>query len=178
MEVANIAAMRRFALRIDQAPAWAFVVAAVLTFAMARAGRLFALLHQSRGGVELGGILTLAAFLAVVIFAVRRRQCSAWQSTAHVMGSMVAGNSVALLLIWPFIPDGYDVALAPLLRDTLTSGALMAALTLPPGIGMLWLSRRYGSHSGLTERRARVVREMLRRRFRSDHSGAGTAGRD
>ena len=172
MEVACYPAMRSFALRIDQAPAWAFVVAAVLTFGMARAGKLFALLHQSRGGVELGGILTLAAFLAVLIFAVRRRQCSAWQSTAHVLGAMVIGNSVALLLVWPFIPDGYDVAMAPLLRDTLTSGMLMAALTLPLGIGMLWLSRRYGSHSGLTERRTRVVHEILRRRFTRNQPGA------
>jgi hypothetical protein len=157
--------MRRVALRIDQAPAWAFVVAAVLAFGIARAGRLFGLLHQNRGGVELGGILTLAVFLAVLIFAVRRRQCSAWQSTAHVMGAMVAGNSVALLIVWPFIPSGLDVAMVPLLRDTMSSGVVMAALTLPLGIGMLWLSRRYGSHSAVTERRGRVVREALRRRY-------------
>lgn len=157
--------MRRLALRIDQAPAWAFVAAAIVAFGAVRAGRLFALLHQSRGGLELGGILTLAAFLAVLIFAVRRRQCSAWQSTTHVMGSIVVGNAMALLLIWPFVPDSYDVAMAPLLRDTLWSGALMAAIALPFGIGMLWLSRRYGSHSALTERRGRLVRAALRRRF-------------
>ena len=164
--------MRRFAVRIDQAPAWAFVVAAVFTFGLVRAGRLLALLHQSRGGMELGGILTLVVFLGVLIFAVRRRQCSAWQSTAHVMGSMVAGNSVALLMVWPFIPDGYDVAMAPLLRDTVSSGTVMAAVALPLGVGMLWLSRRYGSHSALTERRGRMVREILRRRLGRDQAGA------
>jgi hypothetical protein len=170
MEVALSMRMRRFALRIDQAPAWAFVAAAVIAFGMVRAGRLFALLHQSRGGMELGGILTLAAFLTVLIFAVRRRQCSAWQSTAHVMGSMVAGNTVALLLVWPFIPDGYDLAMAPLLRDTVSSGAVMAALALPLGVVMLWLSRRYGSHSALTERRGRLVREIMRRRLGRSHA--------
>ena len=50
--------MRRLALRVDQLPAWAFVAAAIVLFSTARAGRLFALLHQSRGGMELGAILT------------------------------------------------------------------------------------------------------------------------
>ncbi|HYC52001.1 MAG TPA: hypothetical protein VEB19_12885 [Gemmatimonadaceae bacterium] len=175
MEVALSVIMRRVALRIDQAPAWAFVAAAIVAFGLARAGRLYGLLHQSRGGVELGGILTLTVFLAVLIFAVRRRQCTAWQSTSHVMGSMVVGNSVALVLVWPFIPDGVEVAMAPLLRDTLWSGALMAAVTLPLGIAMLWLSRRYGSHSGLTERRTRVVHEILRRRFARTQPDEGAA---
>ncbi|HEY8176708.1 MAG TPA: hypothetical protein VIF32_13495, partial [Gemmatimonadaceae bacterium] len=62
--------MRRVALRIDQLPAWAFVAGAVLVFGMARAGRLFALLHRSPGGMELGAIITFAVFLTMVIFAV------------------------------------------------------------------------------------------------------------
>lgn len=145
-------------------PAWAFVGVAVLAFGTARAGRLYALLHGSRGGMELGGIVTLAIFLAVVIFAVRRRQVTAWQSTVHVLGSLVAGNALALVLVWPFVPDGLSVALVPMVRDTVTAGAALALLTLPLAIGMLWLSRRYGSHSRVTERRARVVAEVLARR--------------
>ena len=75
------------------------MLAAVLLFGAARAGRLLALVYQSRGGMELGGILTLAAFLTVLIFAVRRRQVSAWRSTVQVLGALVVGNAFALLLI-------------------------------------------------------------------------------
>lgn len=159
--------MRRFALRVDQLPAWAFVLGAIAVFGAARASRLFALLHQSRGGMELAGLVTLGVFLGVLIFAVRRRQCSAWQSTVHIMGSLVGGNALGIVLVWPFIPESYSLSLVPMVRDTVWAGAMMAGLSLPLGIGMLWLSRRYGSHSGVTERRYRVVREALRRRVAS-----------
>src|SRR3954464_12842821 len=155
--------MRRFAYRVDQLPAWAFVAGAVLAFGLVRASRLFALLHSSRGGMELGGILTLAVFLAVVIFAVRRRQVIAWRATMHVLGATVAGNALGIVLIWPFIPDGYAVSLVPLISDTLASGGLAALASLPVAIALLWLSRRYGSHSAVTERRFRVIREEWRR---------------
>lgn len=153
-------------------PVWAFVAAAVLMFGSARAGRLFALLHQNAGGMELGAIATLAAFLVVVIFAIRRRHVSAWRSTVHVLGSLVAGNAFAIVLIWPFIPHGYAVSLYPMLRDTMTAGATMAIVTLPIAIAMLWLSRRYGSHSQVTERRLRVIREVLRTREARDQAEA------
>lgn len=156
--------MRRFALRVDQLPAWAFVAAAVALFAMARAGRLVALVHANRGGMELGSIVTLAVFTAVLIFAVRRRHVSAWRSTVHVLSAVVAGNAFALVITWPFIPEGYAIALAPLLRETISAGAVMAVLSLPVAIAMLWLSRRYGSHSQLTERRMRLIRQMARQR--------------
>jgi len=139
-------------------------------FGMARAGRLLALLHRSRGGMELGGILTFAVFLAMVIFAVRRRQVAAWRSTVHVMSAAVAGNALGIVLIWPFIPDGYAVSLVPMLRDTIAAGTYVAILSLPMAIGMLWLSRRFGSHSMVTERRLRVIREEWRRRF-TRHQG-------
>jgi len=155
--------VRRFALRVDQLPAWAFVLGAIAVFGAARASRMFALLHQSRGGMELAGLVTLGVFLGVLIFAVRRRQCSAWQSTVHIMGSLVGGNALGIVLVWPFIPESYSLSLVPMVRDTVWAGALMAGLSLPLGIGMLWLSRRYGSHSGVTERRYRVVREVRRR---------------
>jgi hypothetical protein len=168
--------LRRLAVQVDQLPAWAFVGAAALLFGAARGGRLFALVHESRGGMELGGILTLAVFLGVLIFAVRRRQCSAWEATMHLLGSLVAGNAIALLLVWPFIPSSYALALLPMLRATMVSGATMTLLSLPVAIGLLWLSRRYGSHSAVTERRYRVVREMARRRLglaQPDDAGAG-----
>lgn len=166
--------MRRFALRVDQLPAWAFVGGAVLAFGAARASRLFALLHHSEGGMELGGIVTLAVFLVIVIFAVRRRQVSAWRSTVHVMGAMVAGNAFGIVLIWPFVPDGYALSLGPMLRDTLMAGTYVAILTLPVAIAMLWLSRRYGSHSQVTERRLRVIHEEWRRRLSRDQDPTGT----
>ncbi len=155
-------------MRVDQWPAWAFVGAAMLAFGFARAGRLFALLHESRGGMELGGIVTLAVFLTVLIFAVRRRHVSSLRSTVHVMGSLVSGNALSLVIIWPFVPESYDIALAPLLRDTVTAGATMTIFTLPLAVGMLWLSRRFGSHSEVTERRMRVIREVLSRRAGRD----------
>jgi hypothetical protein len=164
--------VKRFALRIDQLPAWAFVGLAVLVFGAVRAGRLFALLHRNRGGLELGAILTLAIFLAVVIFAVRRRQVNAWASTLHVMGALVAGNAFGILLIWPFIPESYGLALAPMLRETMTSGAAMAVVGLPLSVALLWLSRRYGSHSQLTERRMRVIQQVISRRFSRQRDAA------
>ena len=151
--------MRRFVFHVDQMPAWAFIATAVLAFGGARAGRLFALMHQNRGGMELGGIVTLGIFVLLVISAVRRRHVEAWRSTIHVMGSLVAGNAFGVVLVWPFIPEGYDIPLAPLLRDTLAAGAWMAILSLPLGIGMLWLSRKYGTHSAVTERRSRAPTE-------------------
>lgn len=157
--------MRRFALRVDQLPAWAFVVIAMLVFALARAGRLFALLHQSRGGMELGGIATFTVFAVVVIFAVRRRQVSAWRSTLHVLAALVAGNTLALLMIWPIVPDGYAIPMGALVWETLSAGTTMAILSLPAAILLLWLSRRYGSHSAVTERRLRVIHEVMRRRL-------------
>lgn len=171
--------MRRFALRVDQLPAWAFVGAAILVFAIARAGRLVALLHQSPGGLELGAIATVTVFVIVVIFAVRRRHVSAWRSTVHVLGAMVAGNALALVMIWPLIPSGYALSLGPVLWETLTAGATMAIVSLPLAIILLWLSRRYGSHSALTERRLREIHAAFRRRFSRNQaapvaSGSGT----
>ena len=164
--------MRRFALRIDQLPAWAFVAGAVLVFGMVRAGRLFALLHRSRGGMELGSILTLATFLGIVIFGVRRRHVVAWRSTLHVLGATVAGNALGLVLVWPFIPDVYQISLAPMLRDTVMAGVSMALMSLPIAIALLWLSRRFGSHSQVTERRLRVIHAEWRKRFLRDQRGA------
>lgn len=157
--------MRRFAMRVDQLPAWAFVLGAVIAFGCVRASRLFALLHRSRGGMELGGILTITVFLGVVIFAIRRRQIPAWRSTVHVLGVAIAGNALGIVLIWPFVPQSYSVALVPMLMDTLGAGAWTAVISLPIAIALLWLSRRYGSHSQVTERRLRVVREEWRRRW-------------
>jgi uncharacterized membrane protein YeiB len=161
--------MRRFAARIDQLPAWAFVAGAMVVFGLVRATRLMALLHRSRGGMELGGILTLAVFLSMVIFAVRRRQVPAWRSTVHVLGATVAGNALGIVLIWPFVPKSYSLALMPMLQDTVGAGVWAALVSLPLTIALLWLSRRYGSHSQLTERRLRVIREELRRRFAREH---------
>lgn len=136
----------------------------MLVFGAARASRLFALLHRSAGGMELFGIITLAIFLGLVIFAVRRRQVTAWRSTLHVLGVLVAGNAFGLVLVWPVLPDGYGLSFVPMFQDTLATSAVMALVALPLSVVLLWLSRRYGSHSPLTERRLRVVRDVLSRR--------------
>lgn len=136
----------------------------MLIFGAARAGRLFALLHRNTGGMELFGIISLAIFLGLVIFAVRRRQVTAWRSTVHVMGALVVGNALGIVLIWPFMPEGYGLSFATMLRNTLGAGAMMALAALPVSVVLLWLSRRYGSHSQLTERRLRVIRDVASRR--------------
>lgn len=171
-----MSATRGLTARVDQMPAWAFVAGAVVVFGAVRASRLLALLHQSRGGMELAGLLTVAVFLGILIFAVRRRQESAWRSTVHVVGSVVGGNALGIVLVWPFIPESYSLSLLPLVRATATSGALMGLLSLPIAIAMLWLSRRYGSHSGVTERRSRVIQEVLRKRFARAQARAADPG--
>lgn len=115
--------------------------------------------------MELFGIVTMAVFLCIVIFAVRRRQVRAWRSAAQVLAMLVAGNALGILIVWPLVPSGYGLSLAPMLRETLVSGMGMMLFTLPLAIALLWLSRRFGSHSQLTERRHRVIREQLRRRY-------------
>lgn len=159
--------------RVDQMSAWAFVALGMAAFAGARAGRLFSMLHGNRGGMDLFGILTLVVFLLIVIFAVRRRQVNAWRSSLHVMAALVAGNALAIALIWPFVPGTYDLSLAPLLRETLFAGAVMTLASLPLSVLLLWLSRKYGSHSALTERRFRVIREVLQRRRERLHGDDG-----
>jgi hypothetical protein len=160
--------MRRFATRIDQLPAWAFLVTGALAFTLARATRLFSLLRANRGGMELGSILTLAIFLLLVIFAVRRRHINALRSAGNLLAAIVAGNAFALVVIWPFVPGSYSISLVPVVRDTLLAGGTMALTTLPLAVLMLWLSRKLGSHSSLTERRVRLVQEALRRRLARD----------
>ena len=157
--------MHRSAARIDQLPAWAFVVLGIAIFGATRAGRLFSLVHRNAGGMELFSILTMGVFLVIVIFAIRRRQSRAWQSAVHVMGMLVVGNAFGLVAVWPFIPGGYGLSLAPMLRDTMVGGLNMALVALPLSVVLLWASRKYGSHSTLTERRFRVVREKMRRPY-------------
>jgi len=166
--------MRRFASRIDQLPAWAFLAAAVLAFTVARVTRLFSLVRANRGGMELGSILTLATFITLLIFVVRRRHINALRSAGQLLASVVAGNVFALAIIWPFVPGSYSMSLVPVMRDTLLAGGSMALTTLPIAVVMLWLSRKFGSHSALTERRLRLVQEALRRLMARDHHGDAT----
>ena len=92
------------------------------------------------------------------------------------MGAVVGGNALGIVLVWPFIPQSYSLSLVPMVRDTVWAGVLMAGVSLPFGILMLWLSRRYGSHSGVTERRYRVVRQALRRRMTPSSRQPDVAG--
>lgn len=155
----------RHAHRIDQLPAWAFVALGIALFGAARAGRLFSLMHRNAGGMELFGLATMGVFLLIVIFAVRRRQVRAWRSAVHVLGALVVGNALGIALIWPFLPGGYGLSLVPMLRDTMLAGLGMMVVALPLAIVLLWLSRKFGSHSHLTERRFRVIREKLAKRY-------------
>jgi len=61
-----------------------------------------------------------------------------------------------------------------MVRDTLAAGITMAIMSLPVAIALLWLSRRYGSHSLVTERRLRVIQEEWRRRFARNQDDTDT----
>jgi hypothetical protein len=62
-----------------------------------------------------------------------------------------------VLLVWPFLPTGLPVSLAATAWNGLANGVTGAFLGLPLGAAGLWLSRRWGTDSGVTERRARVA---------------------
>jgi hypothetical protein len=150
--------MRRLVSSIDQLPGWAFLVGAVLLLGGVRGGWLTARLRGNPGGTELAAIAFGAGVLALVIFAVRRRQTSAWRAALHVLVAVVAANLVGIALVWPMLPARLPVSLGGVLGAGAIDGAVSAIVGAPVATAGLWLSRRYGSHSAVTERRLGVVR--------------------
>ena len=146
---------RRLISVIDQTPGALFVVGAVLVLGLIQGGRLLAQLRRNPGAMELAGILFMVGFIVLVIFAVRRRQTDVWVTTAQVLAAIVGANLVGVVLVWPFVPTGLPVSLASTAWAGLASGLTGAFVGLPLGAAGLWLSRRWGTDSGVTERRAR-----------------------
>ena len=140
---------------IDQIPGLLFVVGAIGVLGLFQGARLFAQLRRNPGAMELAGILFMAGFVVLVIFAVRRRQTDVWVTASQVLAAIVGSNLLGVLLVWPFLPSGIPVSLAATAWNGLANGVAGAFLGLPLGAAGLWLSRHWGTDSGVTERRAR-----------------------
>jgi hypothetical protein len=146
---------RRVISTIDQIPGPLFVAGAVVVLGLFQGARLIGQLRRNPGAVELGGILFTAGFMVLVIFAVRRRQTDVWVTATQVLAAIVGSNLLGLTLVWPFLPSGLPVSLASTAWNGLANGVTGAFVGLPLGAAGLWLSRRWGTDSGVTERRAR-----------------------
>lgn len=146
---------RRVVSTIDQIPGSLFVAGAILVLGVFQGARLYAQLYRNPGAMELAGILFMTGFVVLVIFAVRRRQTDVWITAAQIAAAIVGSNLLGVLLVWPFLPTGLPVSLASTAWNGLASGVTGAFIGLPLGAAGLWLSRRWGTDSGVTERRAR-----------------------
>jgi hypothetical protein len=146
---------RRIISIIDQVPGPLFVAGAVIVLGLFQGARLIAQLRRNPGGVELAGILFTVGFVVLVIFAVRRRQTDVWVTAMQVAAAILGANLLGLTIVWPFLPAGLPVSLASTAWNGLASGVTGAFIGLPLGAAGLWLSRRWGTDSGVTERRAR-----------------------
>jgi hypothetical protein len=146
---------RRVISVIDQIPGPLFVAGAILVLGLFQGARLLAQVRRNPGAMELAGILFMAGFIVLVIFAVRRRQTDVWVTTTQVLAAVVGSNLLGVTLVWPFLPSGLPVSLAATAWNGLASGVTGAFIGLPLGAGGLWLSRHWGTDSGVTERRAR-----------------------
>jgi hypothetical protein len=140
---------------IDQVPGALFVAGAIMVLGLFQGARLFAQLRRNPGAMELAGILFMAGFIVLVIFAVRRRQTDVWVTATQVLAAIVGSNLVGVMFVWPFLPSGMPVSLASTAWNGLANGITGAFLGVPLGAAGLWLSRRWGTDSGVTERRAR-----------------------
>jgi hypothetical protein len=148
-------APRRVVSIIDQISGSVFVVGAIVVLGLFQGARLLAQVRRNPGAVELAGILFTAGFIVLVIFAVRRRQTDVWVTAAQVLAAILGSNLLGVTLAWPFLPSGVSGSLASTAWNGLANGVTGAFIGLPLGAAGLWLSRRWGTDSGLTERRSR-----------------------
>lgn len=151
--------MRRLVRVLDQLPSWQFVLTTLLVLATVKAWWMAGQLARNPGAVELGGLLLLAGSIVVSIFAIRRRQTGVWDAAAQVLVVLAGANLLSYVLLIPFLPPGATGEVARLVRAGLGESLIGIGLAIPAQAGGLWLSRRFGTHSGVTERRARGSRE-------------------
>lgn len=149
--------MRRIATYIDQLPGSLFVLSTIVLLGAVRAFGTLARVAENPGGVELAAVLMGALGIVVLVFAVRRRQSSVLVTSAQLLAALAGANALGLALLWPFLPPGSPITLLDLVVEGLAGSTAASALGVPLAVASLWLSRRYGSHSLVTERRARVV---------------------
>ncbi len=129
-----------------------------------RAAGLAALLARNFGGMELTRIATFAAFILLIIFAVRRRQDGALHGAVQLLVAIAGSSLLALALVWPLLPRSLPVSLVTVLQHDADDQLVTVLLGIPAASLLLWLSRRWGGDSSVTERRWRVVLSALRDR--------------
>ena len=149
--------MRRIAAYIDQLPGFFFVLSAIVVLGAVRAFGTLARAARNPGGVELAAVLLGALGVLVLVFAVRRRQSSVLVTSFQLLVALAGANALGLALLWPFLPADSGITVLDLVVEGLAGSTAASALGVPLAVASLWLSRRYGSHSLVTERRARVV---------------------
>lgn len=151
---------------LDQLPAWPFVVGAAVVLGALEALGAFARIRLNPGLLDFAHTALFVGTVVLALSAIRRRQTPALAAAAQVLAALAGANLVALALFWLTVRRVATVALPVVLVEGLRSGVLTIVSGLPFALLMLWLSRRFGSHSTVTERRLRVVREVLARKRR------------
>lgn len=148
--------MRRFVTLVDQLPGLQFVVGAMVLLAAVKAWWMAAQLARNPGASELGGTLLLAGTIILSIFAIRRRQTGVWDAAAQVILAIAGANMLSYIFLIPFLPPGATGEVARLLRGGIGETLVGIGLVIPIQAAGLWLSRRFGTHSAVTERRTRA----------------------
>ena len=170
--------MRSFMRFLDQLSAWALVVGAAVVLGAFEALGALARIRLNPGLLDFSHTALFAGTIVLVLSAIRRRQTPALGAAAQVLAALAGANLVALAMFWLAVRRVTAIPLPVVLVDGLRSGVLTIASGLPFALLMLWLSRRYGSHSTVTERRLRVVREVLSRKRRAPPAPVAPASRD
>lgn len=146
--------MHRLVSTVDQLPSWQFVATALLLLAALKAWWMAVQLASNTGAAELGGLLLLAVSIVVSIFAVRRRQTGVWDAAAQVIIAIAGANLLSYAFLIPFLPSGSGDDIVRVLRGGVGETLVGIGLAIPIQAAGLWLSRRFGQHSAVTERRS------------------------
>ncbi len=129
-----------------------------------RAAGLAATLARNFGGVELTRLASFVAFMLLLIFAVRRRQDGAINGAVQILVAIAGSSLLAIALVWPLLPRSLPVSLVTVLQHDAHDQLVTILLGIPTATLLVWLSRRWGSDSSVTERRWRVVLNAMRER--------------
>lgn len=158
--------MQSFMRYLDQLPSWALVVGAAIVLGACEALGAVARIRLNPGLLDFSHTALFVGTILLVLSAIRRRQTPAFAAAAQVLAALAGANLVALALFWLVVRRVATIPLPVVLYDGLRSGVITIVSGLPFALLMLWLSRRFGSHSTITERRLRVVRAVLSRKRR------------
>lgn len=156
--------MRSLMRFLDQLPGWALFGGAAVVLGGCEALGALARIRLNPGLLDFAHTALFAGTILLVLTAIRRRQTPALAAAAQVLVALAGANLVALVTFWLVVRRLTTTPLPAVLFDGLRSGVLTIVSGMPFALLMLWLSRRYGSHSTVTERRLRVVREVLSRK--------------